>query len=65
MTTSHTLHPVRLDISAIDPTLYEFIKIPASQINGCAHCLDMHLREARELGQDQRRLDVLSHGARR
>lgn len=28
--------------SGIDPTLYELIKIRASQINGCAFCLDMH-----------------------
>ncbi|MGH3262737.1 MAG: carboxymuconolactone decarboxylase family protein, partial [Trebonia sp.] len=36
------------------------IKIRASQINGCAHCLDMHHRDARAGGEDQRRLDVLS-----
>lgn len=46
--------------SGLDPRLYELIKIRASQINGCAFCLDMHTRDARSGGEDQRRLDVLS-----
>lgn len=44
----------------IDPILYELIKIRASQINGCARCLDMHLRDARRGGESQRRLDIVS-----
>lgn len=39
--------------------LLALVKIRASQINGCAYCLDMHGREARTAGVDQRRLDVL------
>ena len=46
--------------SGIDSGLYELIKIRASQLNGCAFCLDMHLRDARKNGESQRRLDVLS-----
>lgn len=46
--------------SALDPRLYELVKIRASQLNGCAYCLDMHARDARKGGEDQRRLDVLS-----
>jgi AhpD family alkylhydroperoxidase len=46
--------------SALDPRLYELVKIRASQLNGCAFCLDMHNRDARKGGEDQRRLDVLS-----
>lgn len=46
--------------STLEPRLYELIKIRASQLNGCAFCLDMHNRDARRLGEDQRRLDVLS-----
>jgi len=46
--------------SSLDPQLYELVKIRASQLNGCAYCLDMHNRDAREKGEDQRRLDVLS-----
>lgn len=46
--------------SGLDKPLYELIKIRASQVNGCAYCLDMHHRDARAGGEDQRRLDVLS-----
>ena len=46
--------------STLDHGLYELVKIRASQLNGCAYCLDMHHRDARKAGEDQRRLDVLS-----
>ncbi|MBS9534998.1 carboxymuconolactone decarboxylase family protein [Mycobacterium sp. M1] len=46
--------------SGLDPALYELVKIRASQLNSCAFCLDMHHRDARAQGEDQRRLDVLS-----
>jgi len=46
--------------SGIDHGLYELVKIRASQINGCAFCLDMHHRDARAGGESQRRLDILS-----
>lgn len=46
--------------SGLDKRLYELVKIRASQLNGCAYCLDMHNRDARAAGEDQRRLDVLS-----
>jgi AhpD family alkylhydroperoxidase len=46
--------------SGLDPMLSELVKIRASQINGCVYCLDMHHRAARGIGEDQRRLDVLS-----
>jgi AhpD family alkylhydroperoxidase len=46
--------------SGLAKGLYELIKIRASQLNGCAYCLDMHHRDARAGGEDQRRLDVLS-----
>ena len=39
---------------------YELIKIRASQINGCAFCLDMHNRDARKLGETEQRLYTLS-----
>ena len=45
---------------ALEPVLLDLVKIRASQINGCAFCLDMHNREAREHGEAQRRLDVLA-----
>lgn len=37
----------------------EYIKVRASQINGCAFCLDLHSRQAREAGIAQQLLDVL------
>lgn len=40
--------------------LLALVKIRASQINGCAYCLDMHGREARQAGVDNRRIDVLA-----
>lgn len=43
----------------LEPALLELVKIRASQINNCAFCLDMHHRDAREHGENQRRLDVL------
>ncbi|MDA8315833.1 MAG: carboxymuconolactone decarboxylase family protein [Actinomycetota bacterium] len=46
--------------STLPKPLYELVKVRASQINGCAFCLDMHARDARDGGEDQRRLDVLS-----
>ncbi len=41
-------------------SLYELVKIRASQINGCAFCLDMHTRDARAHGETEQRLYVLS-----
>lgn len=46
--------------SPISPLLLEMIKIRASQINGCAYCIDMHTREALEIGETQRRIFALS-----
>jgi AhpD family alkylhydroperoxidase len=44
----------------LEPRLLALVKMRASQLNGCAWCLDMHAGEARAAGEDQRRLDVLS-----
>lgn len=46
--------------SGLDTRLRELIKIRASQVNGCAYCLDMHVADARRQGESQARLDVLS-----
>ena len=46
--------------STIEPKTRELVKVRASQINGCAFCLDMHAREALELGEDPRRLYTVS-----
>jgi AhpD family alkylhydroperoxidase len=39
--------------SGLDPTLYELIKIRASQINGCAYCLDVHTKDLRKMGESE------------
>jgi AhpD family alkylhydroperoxidase len=40
--------------------LLELIRIRVSQINGCAFCLDMHTRDARTAGEDERRIYALN-----
>ena len=46
--------------SQIDPKLFELVKIRASQMNGCAYCLDMHTKDARLAGETEQRLYGLS-----
>ncbi len=46
--------------SSIEHKLLELIKIRASQINGCAHCLDMHTKDAIALGESEQRIHVLA-----
>ncbi|HEX6915278.1 MAG TPA: carboxymuconolactone decarboxylase family protein, partial [Chitinophagaceae bacterium] len=43
----------------IDPLLKELIKMRASQINGCAYCVDMHTEDAVKLGETARRIFAL------
>ena len=45
--------------AGLDPKLMELVKIRASQLNGCAFCTDMHSRDARQLGETERRIFVL------
>ena len=46
--------------SALDPTLTHLVKIRASQINGCANCINMHAAEARNQGETEQRIYLLS-----
>ncbi|TXK71242.1 carboxymuconolactone decarboxylase family protein [Paenibacillus sp. N3.4] len=46
--------------SGIDPTLLELIKLRASQINGCAYCLDLHSKDARAQGETEQRIYLLN-----
>ncbi|HEX3498240.1 MAG TPA: carboxymuconolactone decarboxylase family protein [Stellaceae bacterium] len=46
--------------AGLDKTLLELVKLRASQLNGCAFCLNMHSVEARKLGEDQLRLDLVA-----
>jgi len=44
----------------LEKSLIELVKMRASQINGCAFCLDMHSRDARHNGETEQRLYVLT-----
>jgi AhpD family alkylhydroperoxidase len=44
----------------LDRRLFELVKIRASQINGCAYCLDMHTKDARHAGETEQRIYALS-----
>ena len=46
--------------SGLDKILYELIKTRASQINGCAYCINMHTRDAMKLGETSQRLFLLN-----
>ena len=46
--------------SGLERSLYELVKTRASQINGCAYCLDMHTKDARKAGETEQRLYTLS-----
>jgi AhpD family alkylhydroperoxidase len=42
--------------SGLEPALVELVKLRASQINGCAYCIDMHTKDARAGGETEQRL---------
>ncbi len=46
--------------SGLEHSLIELIKIRASQINGCAYCIDMHTKDARAAGETEQRIYALS-----
>ncbi|MGF6955547.1 carboxymuconolactone decarboxylase family protein [Paraburkholderia youngii] len=46
----------RIGKSALEKSLTELVRLRASQINGCAYCVDMHTSDARKGGETERRL---------
>jgi len=46
--------------SGLERTLLELVHVRASQINGCAYCLDMHTKDARAHGETEQRLYALN-----
>jgi len=46
--------------SGLESSLLELVKVRASQINGCAYCLDMHWKDARAGGETEQRLYSLN-----
>jgi AhpD family alkylhydroperoxidase len=45
-----------LDKVDFDPRLRELVRVRASQLNGCAYCIDMHTKDARAIGESEQRL---------
>jgi len=45
--------------SGLEPKLLDLVKLRASQINGCAYCIDMHTKDARAAGETEQRLYLL------
>ena len=49
-----------VDGSGLEKPLLELVRLRASQINGCAYCIDMHTKDARAAGESEQRLYLLS-----
>jgi alkylhydroperoxidase AhpD family core domain len=49
-----------VESSTLEPKLRELVKLRASQINGCAYCVDMHTKDAEAIGEDQQRLHLVA-----
>src|ERR1700744_409361 len=45
-----------LDQASIDAKLRELIRVRASQLNGCAYCIEMHTKDARAIGETEQRI---------
>jgi len=61
---SETIKPMlalaaQIKESGLDPALVHLVEIRASQINGCAYCIDMHTTEARRAGESEIRIYML------
>jgi AhpD family alkylhydroperoxidase len=50
----------QVEASGLEHSILELVKIRASQINGCAYCIDMHTKDARALGETEQRIYALS-----
>ena len=48
-----------VETSSLEPALLNLVRMRASQINGCAFCLDMHSKDARAAGEKEQRLYML------
>jgi AhpD family alkylhydroperoxidase len=46
--------------TGLDKKLRELVKIRASQINGCAFCIDLHTKDARAIGESEQRIYALN-----
>ena len=46
--------------SGLEPSLLELVKLRASEMNGCAYCVDMHSKDARAQGESEQRLHAVA-----
>ena len=58
---SHLDHAATKQLDAVDfdARLRELVRIRASQLNGCAYCVDMHTKDARAVGESEQRIYAL------
>jgi AhpD family alkylhydroperoxidase len=58
----HAMRALQREVqqTGLEHDLLELVKIRASQINGCAYCLDMHTKDARAQGETEQRIYALS-----
>ncbi len=49
-----------VETSTLEPKLRELVKLRASQINGCAYCVDMHAKDAQAIGEEAQRLHLVA-----
>src|SRR5256884_9217099 len=58
---SHLDHAATKELDRVnfDPKLRELVRIRASQLNGCAYCVDMHTTDARAIGETEQRIYAL------
>lgn len=50
----------KVDADIVERPLLELVRVRASQLNGCAYCIDMHTKVARAAGESEQRLYALS-----
>ena len=50
----------QIQSTGLDQSLIELVKTRASQINGCAYCINMHTQDARKQGETEQRLYLLN-----
>ncbi|MPY93441.1 MAG: carboxymuconolactone decarboxylase family protein [Acidimicrobiia bacterium] len=49
-----------VEAGPIEPFLLELVKLRASQVNGCAYCIDMHTKDARAMGESEERMHLVA-----
>ena len=48
------------EVGTLEPALMELVRIRASQLNGCTRCIEIHTKDARAMGEDDLRIDLVT-----